>query len=469
MNLGLPSEARQNVLIALLICSILPFLINGLFSHPWTDDYYYSALARDAGFVKAFRHHYSHFNGRYFSISLVLANPLVYGQLWGYKLIPWALALALFAAVLVLVSSITRGVVALRARLVLTLAVVLVYFDQMPDIRSGLYWMSGSLTYQAGAILLLLFCAALLWLSDPPDRQQSILPAAAAVVLAGCLPGTNEVILFLLFPLLALGFCVDHTRGGRASRRLLVVLAVLGVGASLALLAPGNSSRLATYAGNRNLLVALQQSAEAACTSMMTWATTPSVLVLTLGVVTSTRRDSRLRKVMRGMHPGFAMALLGLLVFACFFPPFWSTGHYPERRVLNIVYLFFLTGWLINAAIIAAHPRFEKLSFPLPLSRTVAYPALTLFLVSLLFLGHSNWLLVTTDLCSGTSSRFDQELRERYARIRLDPQPHHAVSPLQNTPRSLFFADINLTGDSWINQSYADYYGKQSLVLKNSP
>ncbi|GEM_PF-5634406 len=457
----------QTLLAAALACGVLVFLINGFFAHPWTDDYYYSALARDKGFFTAWHHHYTHFNGRYFSISLVLVNPLVYGQLWGYKVLPSLLILGLMTSILLIVSEFTREFLSIRTRLTFSLAILLVYLDQMPDIRPGLYWMSGSLTYQVGIIILFFFLALLLRLYND-GWQRPWWKLVPLLMLAGVLPGTNELLLFITLPMVCFSLGYDYTHQKKAIAPLCAALAVLAIGTCVALLAPGNTARLASYTGNRDSLLAVQQTVEAALSAILFWASTPLVLILTFVVTATVAKKPELKASFAKIPPIITASGLLFIMLACFFPPFWSTGLYPERRVVNISYLLFLVVWLLNTATIAARVTLSKTLFHGQTStlNVIAYLASSGLLIILLFFSHSNLLLVTRDLLSGRSYRYDLELQKRNSNIQQSTLPHYEVEPLENIPTSLFFSDIDLTKEGWVNQSYAYYYGKESIVVK---
>lgn len=456
----------ETVVIALLAGGILPFLLNAAFAHPWTDDYAFAAIAREKGFVDSFYYWYSHFTGRYFSVSLMLVSPMVYGLLWAYKLLPVLLCLALFGAMFFLIAELTAESVPPRGKVLLALALVFVYLDQMPDLRSGLYWVPGTFTYLAGAILLLLLVGVIIRLRKKPQEEKNRALVAAGAALGLCLPGTNEILLAILPPTLALFFLYDHLQKQKFDRRLLWILAAVVLGTVLELLAPGNTHRLGSYAGSRNSLAAGVQAAGATYSSLFLWIGTPQLLALTLLTAWHTRRNPQLRSLVRGIHPGVSSFLLLVFLFGCYFPPYWGMGAHPPYRVVNLIYLLFIVAWLLNIVVIFARINPETLAFIGRLPFRFVIPPLALYAVVLFALGHSNLVTVAGDLLSGRSYRYDQELQRRYATIKTDPDPISEVEILQNTPASLFFSDIYFVDKDWINRSYADYFGKKSIVLK---
>ena len=131
---------------------------------------------------------------------------------------------------------------------------------------------------------------------------------------------------------------------------------------------------------------------------------------------------------------------------------------------MNLLYLFFLLGLLFNVAVLTAWlaPWFAGPAGR-PLSSILALP-LVAYVVIFSFLGQSNLVLVAEDLFSGASYRYDQEMRQRYVRLGGDVSVH-LEPPMRDLPRSLAFPDLDCDRDGWISRCYADYFGKQAVVL----
>ncbi|GFE58493.1 hypothetical protein AOG1_23730 [Geobacter sp. AOG1] len=465
MRTFLATKKLESALALFLAGGVAIFLINALFAHPWTDDYIYSAISRDKGFADSFIFWFNNVTGRYFSTSLLLVNPMVYGQLWGYKLLPFLLYTTLFGTLIFVLEEITTGHLSLQQSFLFVLALLFVYLDQMPDIRSGIYWMTGTITYLAGTILLFLLLMVMIRILKRGEDGGSLL-TWSGVVLGLCLPGTNEIILAVLIPMVVFFLFLDYRQGHIVNRHLLLILAAVLLGSCFALLAPGNAVRLGSYPGSRNILQSMIQSGAATLSSLKLWLGTPHVMVLTLLVAMATRRMPSLQGLGRGVHPVISSALLLLFIFGCYFPPYWSMGINPPDRVVNLIYLLFLVVWLFNVVVITV--RFDPRVFDVIGGLRMAFvvPLLVAYTLFLLSLGHSNLVMVAGDLVSGRSYRFDRELRQRYAQIKADPKPDCEVDVLKYVPKSLFFSDIYFVNRDWINQSYADYYGKSSIILR---
>lgn len=455
----------QFVILGLAAFCLLPFLVNALYCYPATDDFYISSLARDEGFFQALHYHYTHFNGRFASISLLFLNPLAYDWVGGYKLAPWLLSLILGLAFISCVGAVSGAGFTRKSRVLFAFAVLWAFFDQMPDIRPGLYWLSATVTYQIGGALFLLYFSGLL---TQLQRQENsgILAKVGVVVIAGILPGFNELLMLITLSVTGALVLWFYSQEKRLPVWIVVLLGSVVVGSAFLLLAPGNSLRMANYSLERNLWDAAILSCNAAFSQITTWMTTPAVLCLSVATFFGMRnRGGSLHPLFQSVHPLLLLGFLLLGLMACFFLPIWATGHYPDRRVLNLIFLLFLSGWLIHVACWGSYT--AHLPFPAFAKRTRWLSGFlgVLFLGGLLMLGHSNWWLVVNDLTSGRSAGFAQEQRHRYNLIYRSKKADLEVPPLRTLPRSLFFSDIRQSSDNWINQSYARFFRMRSVVV----
>ena len=325
------SSIIQDGLLALSVVAILLFIVNAAFANPLTDDYCYSSMARNLGFMPAQAYWYNHWTGRFLSSALLSGNPLVYGQMAGYKLIPLLLVSSLWAALYLAVRTVVRESLPARSLWVFVSVFVAVYLDRMPDIRSGLYWMAGSVTYQVGAILALFLVVTLARLlrATGQGRLKWCLVASLCALL---IPGTNEVVLLMLFPLLLAIVAFDRRLRGRFDRLLFLPVACALAGALVSVCAPGNQVRMAASADHRDVWAAAVQAGFAAAKSALLWLGAPSVLILVVMVIVATCRNRELLALLRTLKPAMTLGSFGLLLVCGFFPTYWSLGVSPPSE-----------------------------------------------------------------------------------------------------------------------------------------
>ncbi len=71
------TEYKQEVLlIAILLLSILPFLILNYFNQPTSEDFFYGEETARIGFLDSYRVLFKYYGGRYFGYLLMMINPL---------------------------------------------------------------------------------------------------------------------------------------------------------------------------------------------------------------------------------------------------------------------------------------------------------------------------------------------------------------------------------------------------------
>lgn len=453
--------------IAVLGFGVLaPFTVNAFFANPLTDDYCYSAVARDLGFMEAQRYWYTQWTGRYLTTALLSVNPLVFEMVVGYKMIPVLILLLLIGCIYRVLDGVMGEQATPSIMLVGSVMTLLVWLDQIPDLRSGIYWMAGSITYQFGAALVLLFASLLLKIYGAGATRQALRTEKfLAFCCALLIPGANEVVLAMLVMFVSVVLLNNFCRQRRIDVFLLLLLAVACLGAFVSVMAPGNVVRLSGIAIHRDLSTALWQTIVGASKTLLLWSGSPSVMLSGAFVAWLIVNNRDLAGSLQRFSPGASLGGGIACLLAGFFPTYWSLGTYPAGRVLNMIYLLFLVGLLFNVAVMAA--RWQILLARLAASRW-REPLATVFIVYLLvfsWLGPSNFMQVSRDILSGASYHYDKESRQRQDLLWSFSESAGVVPPLTVLPQSLAFPDLNCIRSGWISQCYARYYHKDSVIL----
>lgn len=137
----------------------------------------------------------------------------------------------------------------------------------------------------------------------------------------------------------------------------------------------------------------------------------------------------------------------------------------PQNRVINMIYLFFMIGWMITLAIIFA--RFEEAieHFIKKVPIKSVGIIVVAFMLALFSIGSSNFILVTKDLFSGESFRYNSEMQQIKSQVINSGKDVYIFKDITNTPRSLFFFFVAYDSNYWVNQNYAAYFKKKSIAL----
>lgn len=254
------------VYAGVLLLALLPFLGLIGFAHPAIDDFDNAATAARMGRGAALWYWYTQWSGRYITIGLsTLLNPLSYGSATGAApaglLVLRSLLVLTGAGLLVSVQQFFRallmalsepaGAMAPTRNLswVLTLAVLTLGFNALPEPFTLLYWYSGAFNYLLPLLFVLTFCAAALRaLHLPPGaRGRRGWGLGVAISLVGAMGGGELSLLAAGVLLAGLGgwLHTSDTPGSVTGQRVWRLWMVAGlVAAGLFLGAPGNWNRL---------------------------------------------------------------------------------------------------------------------------------------------------------------------------------------------------------------------------------
>jgi hypothetical protein len=463
----LSPELTKKILIIFLIVLILPFMINCFFAYPQSDDFCYSYISQSMGFFKAQYKVYVTWSGRFTSTALLCINPLVYQSIAAYRFVFAVFILSQLASIYLLVGAVTKRTLSWQEKLIFSLMLLFAFLDQMDDIRSGLYWMAGVATYQVAETLLFLYIALFLMINQ--DRKHdTVLNKCVVILLALLLGGTNEIVMVL--SLLISSLLVLHSYSSRKSISPFqagVFVAVV-TGSCICLLAPGNFSRLSEYHDRKNIFITSWNALHSALSSMEVWVTSPLTLILTGMVLIAILCKPQLKTLFADFKIVRSVCLLLFLMFLCFFIPYWSTGMYPQNRAINMIYLLFLLGWMMNVALIFARfgePIVHSINrIPIKTGCIVA----TAFMILLFTFGTSNFMLVAKDLLNGESFRYNAQMRQRELQTVNSGEDDLTLDNIASPPRSLFFSFISQDRTYWVNGCYAKYFGKKSVALINN-
>ena len=460
----LSSDSFKVIIIIVMIVLISPFVINCFFAYPQTDDFTFSSVPRDMGFLNAQYHWYTEWTGRFTSCALFSINPLAYNSLAGYRVLLAILMVVQLASIYLLTDALTRKTLSWQEKLIFTLALLFAFLDQMNDVRSGLYWMAGVINYQFAETLLMAYFTLLLLVSE--DRKHvSMGNKCLAIILAALLCGTNEIVLVLMLFIAAFITCHNYAARRNVSTFQLATIVAVAIGSCFALLAPGNFVRIHGYVERKNLLTTAWNAFETSMKSIGVWITSPLALILACMVFFAVISKPQLKTLFCNIKISNSACILLFLTFICFFIPYWATGMIPQDRVVNMIYHLFLIGWMITLAIAFAHLGKPAIQVIKKIPIGAGGLLLVVYMSALFSMGTSNFVLVTKDLLSGSSLRYSAEMQEKESELLESDEDACTVEDIVNTPPSLFFYFIGPDAEDWINRGYATYFGKKSVVL----
>jgi hypothetical protein len=345
-----PYSAALPVFCGFLLLSLTKYLRLAGYAHPVADDFCYAAKSCGLSLWDWSYSEWLNWNGRYASNLLMVHGPLTWSTdfLPGYRAVPVALIALTFLSCWLLLRRVTRHAFTTGQELTAALVFLLLYMNLMPDLGEGFYWYTGAVTYQLGSILLLLHLGLLLGGSAKGWKGVSVL--LLNVVLAPVIVGMDEVHMLLMVGLHA-GRMIWLVRERKGIASGLLLLAVVCGGAALMYMAPGNAVRGSMFADTHLLLPSLGMSALQAVHFVGGWVLSPALLassVLYIPVHHWLKEHIPGADRMLRLSPWPTAALPFLVIMACTFPAYWSTGILGQHRTVNVACLLFIPLWFLN-------------------------------------------------------------------------------------------------------------------------
>ncbi|MET4074109.1 hypothetical protein [Hymenobacter sp. UYCo722] len=465
---------------ALMVLSVLPFVVLACYNHPTLDDILDAGQVRELGFWQAQKFFYFSHTGRYTTtVLLALTNPLRYGH-WAANWW-WVTLTFIFGTLLVLRYSL-GAMLHLPAKSAWLMAGIMLslWLAYAPGLAEGLYWFTGAYTYIAAAWLLVAWLAAFVRYAEArhmagrKTRLRLLLVALLTVAVAG----TPEPLAlpFVLMLLLATGLSWWLGRG-----RIVASLAVLAVaGGAASFLAPGNFVRMSSMGESFGVVKTLAYSASATGYLLFTWLSNPVLLAVSALLLPALYRFGKqqellvvreLAKVPAGL---LAIALGGLLVAASC-PAYYASGTGLPLRARAVLYLVFVISWFGLLLTWCCRQAVREQASPV-LRGLVINPVASLWMTLLVLFffadynvqtratmvgqGSNNVLRAYRQWLSGDAAGYDAEQRARYRTLTV-PDPGAAIAPLQHRPELLISFDIGEVTNPITLRQYRRYLAEQ--------
>ncbi|WP_126546926.1 hypothetical protein [Hymenobacter amundsenii] len=235
------------LLTAGVAVGLLPLLLLCYYNQPYADDFSWTLDVEAYGFWGAQTRLFTNWSGRYFTNWLQLtANPLNYRWLQGVQLTAIISQLLRIAVLYIGVRLTTGRQLRRRTAGLLAAGLALVYSSVIPSPFSALYYFTELVVYHIPAWLLILVPLAADRFQRTTGRGARRAWGLLALVGTVAVAGSNELTIILLGLIISLGAGLSLWRQQWSSARVWVGLGlVLAMTGMVALLAPGNTSRLA--------------------------------------------------------------------------------------------------------------------------------------------------------------------------------------------------------------------------------
>jgi hypothetical protein len=229
-----------------------PYFVLAFFARPAADDLTPNFYTNRYGIVEMCKQTYLHLSGRFFSMSVFLSLTSSRVTFSYYFLVPLCLILLFITATSCALKSINKyylKVVMPGIELVgYAVLFLLIYLAAITDVASSFYWMAAGIIYQLPIILFLFFVSTYTAFLNTGSIRFWMISAALVFFIFG----SNEIIIFLMYPLIALFtvFCYFNRTPYRHYTLILTLVAT--VSSAFLLFSPavnGRSSALTAAPG----------------------------------------------------------------------------------------------------------------------------------------------------------------------------------------------------------------------------
>ena len=498
-------NARKYIPVLIWVLLLLPFFLGARAAHPATDDFTFAAYTHPTWLETGSILHvlkdalsyalrtWRDWQGTVTGVIIMTLNPAVFSlEHYGvHAVVLLALNLAAWYVFFMHMLSRRLGLSkALAGRLYLALSACLLVF--LPDIVEGVYWFNGAWFYmgaQAAALMTLVLCdrcseygggfakklvlSLLCWgllFALGMDNYITAMMTAAALLMMGLqrlwarhtermdLCGTGRR------TLTANG--LDQLN---AAFSTLVLLAPIGLGLLLSVLAPGNSVRMARDGAHQSgmvwLLSSILWTLRDAAKYIVRFSLKTPLLALMIActpkLCAALPDDERRR---RHCPPVWATAAgFYLILCAMIIPHMYSSGYAGSGRVVNMYHCYVLcalpVAWVMALGRLAPETR-ERLA-----SAGKACCVLGALLLALcLSLGQlGNYLKLAGDQMDGTQDAYIAQFENEYALCRAGGESGDVALPAWTVKTMTGKPTAEADPTMWTNESMALYFGVRSV------
>ncbi|HEV7348870.1 DUF6056 family protein [Telluribacter sp.] len=451
--------------LALLGSVLLPLVVLSLYNHPSpADDYCYIDTVFNWGWLGAMHWYYIGWSGRYFGILLNHSNPLLFGWVEGFKVLPLLLLVGLTGSMYLLVRQLTPTLSRL-GHAGFAGVLFFLYMLNLASIAEAFYWTAGFVTYTIPNILTLYWIVVVLRWYRLETRSMQIATGIFVGFLAFAIIGSSETNLVILAALIA-GWWGYRLLFQRTWDGLMVSTAVVALfSCFLYARAPGNKIRMGGDTLSGNIPLSITSSFQKLAELTLDWFSLPLLLFSLAWVLLLARMSPQARTNFQVPLWYPVLLWLGLLVVQLF-PAYYGIGS-PAPRIINCVYLFFLVGWFYNLGVLTDY-LLRRYSFAVKVPDWGYLALITALAITILgtFYGNINTRLLYKDWLSGKAAAFDREMYQRYDLIKASPDSVLYLPLLQNQPYTLFVEDIRPDSTYLWNKCLASYHGKKDIYSK---
>lgn len=455
------------ILLTVATILILPFIVISFFTNPSVDDYSFYEFSEKLGYWGAQKFWYTSWTGRYFSSAILAAHPMWLKASFLYKIYPIIfIGLLLYAKIRFFKMFFTSKQAVFYATF-LPAILFLWYFNSMPSLVQGVYWLPGSVTYLLPLILLVFFLTNIfniLKLQFQPKLKHHLINLF--LIMAIC--GSNETIMLILLLIMCFILGYEFIFNKTINKIILAYTVWTLVCFLIVYFAPGNEVRNRGFEDTKRhqLLFTVITSFSSTVGYIKYWVKDFSTIISSVLLFLIFLKESSL-EIKNNYKKGYIILSAFALIIVSFFAAFWATGRTPPDRTLNVTFWFFIIFWTICLYYLALFIR-KKLNIK-DFSLNMLVLVFSLLLFGSFFIQKNNVQLVFYDFFTSKSYQYNKDFQQREKILFKSNDSMQIVQSLSSYPNSIFNEEFFLMNKHQNNKTIAYYYNKSGIQLNFSP
>lgn len=474
-------DRYEILLFIILMLMVLPFFILAFFNHPSADDYCIASMIKNNSFWDYQKAMYNSWTGRYFANFIEALYTKNLDLVIASRLIPITLLFLLFTSIYNFLHTFLNGEISKFKTVIFPLVFFILYLNLFPSTGEGIYWITGATEYLFANILTLFFLTSIIKLNKTENIKKRILIMLTAVVLAFMTIGLNEINLCIVFSISFISILYRLYFRQKFNYLNLIIFICVLVFCYVDISAPGNYLRAGEFSSKFSFFASLKISAISCIKLFGIHFQNPTFLLISVIFIPSAVYISKRIEIFNNIikiNPFIILFLSIAFIFLLYIPATFSMGINPPLRVHSTIALVFLMLWFFNIIVFINFLNPEKQE-SITINRKVVSILWVIIIISMLtdfykepgqqinFRG--NIFRALYDL-TFRADDYNKQMNSRYQQI------NEAVNSgkktvefqeLKNIPTTIFFVDVSIEKNHWINSCYSQYFSIDTIELKN--
>lgn len=483
--------------IILYVASLIPLFLIGCYNYPVADDYTFGAACRNvwmeshsviAVIMRAATRaweYYLNWAGCMSSSFFMALQPGVFGESL-YKITPFLMIGITSISVIYFMRAVFIKLLKGNSYLIYSITVFMLFvmIQCMPEPAEGLFWYNGSLHYTfMNGISLFLYgtlISALLEKNLSRKHRDFIISAILGFI-AGMGNFMTALNVGIVLTLLILALIIG--KKFKEQQFIIVPVVVSYLAFMINVAAPGNAVRAATSNGMNPVKAIFASFYYVLDYCLGDWS---GWVVLIFVIVTATLFWNASKGVEFNFpYPLFVAVLNYCILAAMITPPLYGSGNIEAGRIKSLIFIMYIllltltvcyvTGWAqkrLEGMGIATAKASKEVALSPNSKAAVAACIAFLFVGSVLCIipnpEYYTFSMAAVDLLNGNAKAYAEAMQERIEIYNNSAGMDVEVEPLSVRPKLLCTSDISEDSEDWINLGVCRFYGLNSVRVSNT-